>query len=188
MAAQLIRKLEGQSSTPQLVVAHLSGLLVPGLYFHVGTSREFIWVCPLRSMLSSTTSTVPRPGNSASADNVLAWLARLHFGRFPSLTLEITWTVFGLVPGGSADYRRADVVEPRARTVVSSQPGRKERRARILGLASRKLSRGLQLSPHIRFLSECRLNRLPFILQRFVALSGRRSGRLRLLRSVDAGE
>ena len=31
-------------------------------------------------------------------DNVLAWLARLHFGRFPSLTLEITWTVFGLVP------------------------------------------------------------------------------------------
>jgi uncharacterized iron-regulated membrane protein len=31
-------------------------------------------------------------------DQVLAWLARLHFGRFPSLTLEITWTIFGLIP------------------------------------------------------------------------------------------
>lgn len=31
-------------------------------------------------------------------DQVLAWLARLHFGRFPSLTLEITWTIFGLMP------------------------------------------------------------------------------------------
>lgn len=31
-------------------------------------------------------------------DNILDWLARLHFGRFPSLTLKITWTVFGLVP------------------------------------------------------------------------------------------
>ena len=31
-------------------------------------------------------------------DQVLAWLARLHFGRFPSLTLKLVWTVFGLVP------------------------------------------------------------------------------------------
>lgn len=31
-------------------------------------------------------------------DQVLAWLARLHFGRFPSLPLKIVWTVFGLVP------------------------------------------------------------------------------------------
>lgn len=31
-------------------------------------------------------------------DNLLAWLARVHFGRFPSLTLEITWTIFGIAP------------------------------------------------------------------------------------------
>jgi uncharacterized iron-regulated membrane protein len=31
-------------------------------------------------------------------DEILAWLARLHFGRFPSLPLKIVWTVFGLVP------------------------------------------------------------------------------------------
>jgi len=34
-----------------------------------------------------------RPG-----DDFLAWLARMHFGRFPSLTLKIVWTVVGLVP------------------------------------------------------------------------------------------
>jgi uncharacterized iron-regulated membrane protein len=31
-------------------------------------------------------------------DEFLAWLARLHFGRFPSLPLKLVWTVFGLVP------------------------------------------------------------------------------------------
>jgi uncharacterized iron-regulated membrane protein len=31
-------------------------------------------------------------------DEVLAWLARLHFGRFPSVPLKITWTIFALVP------------------------------------------------------------------------------------------
>lgn len=31
-------------------------------------------------------------------DEFLAWLARLHFGRFPSLPLKLIWTVFGLVP------------------------------------------------------------------------------------------
>jgi uncharacterized iron-regulated membrane protein len=31
-------------------------------------------------------------------DQVLAWLARLHFGRFRWLPLKIVWTVFGLVP------------------------------------------------------------------------------------------
>jgi uncharacterized iron-regulated membrane protein len=33
-----------------------------------------------------------------TGDAVLAWLARVHFGRFPSLTLKITWTIFGLIP------------------------------------------------------------------------------------------
>lgn len=31
-------------------------------------------------------------------DSFLAWLARMHFGRFPSLPLKIVWTIFGLVP------------------------------------------------------------------------------------------
>jgi len=31
-------------------------------------------------------------------DQVLSWLARLHFGRFPSLPLKIVWTIFGLIP------------------------------------------------------------------------------------------
>ena len=31
-------------------------------------------------------------------DEVLAWLARLHFGRFPSVPLKIVWTIFALVP------------------------------------------------------------------------------------------
>jgi uncharacterized iron-regulated membrane protein len=33
-----------------------------------------------------------------AGDQVLAWLARLHFGRFPSLPLKIVWTIFGLIP------------------------------------------------------------------------------------------
>ena len=31
-------------------------------------------------------------------DQALFWLARLHFGRFAGLPIEIIWTVFGLVP------------------------------------------------------------------------------------------
>ncbi len=31
-------------------------------------------------------------------DQFLSWLARLHFGRFPSLTLKLVWTFFGLMP------------------------------------------------------------------------------------------
>ena len=33
-----------------------------------------------------------------AGDAILAWLARLHFGRFASLPLKIAWTVFGLIP------------------------------------------------------------------------------------------
>jgi uncharacterized iron-regulated membrane protein len=31
-------------------------------------------------------------------DNVLYWLAQLHFGRFAGISVKITWTVIGLVP------------------------------------------------------------------------------------------
>jgi uncharacterized iron-regulated membrane protein len=31
-------------------------------------------------------------------DEFLAWLARMHFGRFRWLPLKIVWTIFGLVP------------------------------------------------------------------------------------------
>jgi uncharacterized iron-regulated membrane protein len=31
-------------------------------------------------------------------DEFLAWLARLHFGRFRWLPLKIVWTIFGLIP------------------------------------------------------------------------------------------
>ena len=41
---------------------------------------------------------VPASRDLRFGDQVLAWLARLHFGRFPSLPLKIVWTIFGLVP------------------------------------------------------------------------------------------
>ena len=40
----------------------------------------------------------PQSRNPRFGDQVLAWLARLHFGRFPSLTLKLLWTILGLVP------------------------------------------------------------------------------------------
>jgi uncharacterized iron-regulated membrane protein len=43
------------------------------------------------------------PNNGASrkpnfSDQFLYWLAQLHFGRFAGLTVEIIWTILGLVP------------------------------------------------------------------------------------------
>jgi len=40
----------------------------------------------------------PQSRDLRFGDQVLAWLARLHFGRFPSLPLKLVWTFFGLVP------------------------------------------------------------------------------------------
>jgi uncharacterized iron-regulated membrane protein len=33
-----------------------------------------------------------------TVDEILRWLARLHFGRFGGLTLKILWAVLGIVP------------------------------------------------------------------------------------------
>jgi uncharacterized iron-regulated membrane protein len=54
------------------------------------------WPAPFNGLVDffdTTQSRDPRFG-----DQVLAWLARLHFGRFPSLSLKLVWTFFGLVP------------------------------------------------------------------------------------------
>ena len=40
----------------------------------------------------------PQSRNLRFGDEFLAWLARLHFGRFRWLPLKIVWTVLGLVP------------------------------------------------------------------------------------------
>lgn len=40
----------------------------------------------------------PESGTSRFGDEFLAWLARMHFGRFRWLPLKIVWTIFGLIP------------------------------------------------------------------------------------------
>ena len=54
------------------------------------------WPGPFNNLVDFLDS--PQSRNLRFGDQVLAWLARLHFGRFPSLPLKIVWTVFGLVP------------------------------------------------------------------------------------------
>jgi len=40
----------------------------------------------------------PESRTSRFGDEFLAWLARVHFGRFRWLPLKILWTIFGLIP------------------------------------------------------------------------------------------
>ena len=40
----------------------------------------------------------PESRTSRFGDEFLAWLARMHFGRFRWLPLKILWTIFGLIP------------------------------------------------------------------------------------------
>jgi uncharacterized iron-regulated membrane protein len=54
------------------------------------------WPSPFNALVDFLGA--PQSRDLRFGDQVLAWLARLHFGRFPSLPLKLVWTVFGLVP------------------------------------------------------------------------------------------
>jgi len=53
---------------------------------------------PFNNLVDLLSGPQQRSQDLRVGDEVLAWLARLHFGRFPSLPLKIVWTIFGLVP------------------------------------------------------------------------------------------
>jgi uncharacterized iron-regulated membrane protein len=54
------------------------------------------WPAPFHGMVDYLEA--PQSRDLQVGDQVLSWLAKLHFGRFPSLTLKLVWTVFGLIP------------------------------------------------------------------------------------------
>jgi uncharacterized iron-regulated membrane protein len=58
--------------------------------FYMGIPEPFSW---LVDYFSDSESLGDRPGDIA-----LAWLSRLHFGRWPNSTLKALWAVVGLVP------------------------------------------------------------------------------------------
>ena len=69
----------------------------------------------------------PRPG-----DDMLAWLVRLHFGRWRSHTLKAVWVIIGLIPAvmfitGAAMWwhrvvRRREIVAEDSRAMVGLPP------------------------------------------------------------------
>ena len=62
-----------------------------------GVSGVYLsWPAPFNSVVDYFDT--PQSRELRFGDQLLAWLARLHFGRFPSLTLKLVWTVFGLIP------------------------------------------------------------------------------------------
>ena len=63
---------------------------ISGIYFSF--PEPFSAVVDFFEPLDDTTA-----GNRIG-DEVLAWLARLHFGRFSGLTVKAMWTVLGLAP------------------------------------------------------------------------------------------
>jgi uncharacterized iron-regulated membrane protein len=65
--------------------------------FMWGVSGIYLsWPSPFNQIVDYFT--VPASRELRFGDQVLSWLARLHFGRFPSLPLKIVWTIFGLIP------------------------------------------------------------------------------------------
>lgn len=54
------------------------------------------WPAPFNGLVDYWDA--PQSRDPRFGDQVLSWLAKLHFGRFPSLTLKLVWTVFGLIP------------------------------------------------------------------------------------------
>ena len=54
------------------------------------------WPSPFNDLVDYFAA--PASSELRFGDQVLSWLARLHFGRFPSLPLKIVWTIFGLIP------------------------------------------------------------------------------------------
>jgi uncharacterized iron-regulated membrane protein len=65
--------------------------------FMWGISGVYLsWPAPFNALVDFFGA--PPPTDLRFGDQVLAWLARLHFGRFRWLPLKIVWTVFGLVP------------------------------------------------------------------------------------------
>jgi uncharacterized iron-regulated membrane protein len=54
------------------------------------------WPAPFNGLVDYLET--PQSRDLRFGDQVLSWLAKLHFGRFPSLTLKLVWTVFGLIP------------------------------------------------------------------------------------------
>jgi uncharacterized iron-regulated membrane protein len=54
------------------------------------------WPAPFHGLVDYLEA--PESRDLHVGDQVLSWLAKLHFGRFPSLTLKLVWTVFGLIP------------------------------------------------------------------------------------------
>jgi len=54
------------------------------------------WPSPFNGLIDYFDA--PQSRSARFGDEFLAWLARLHFGRFRWLPLKIVWTIFGLVP------------------------------------------------------------------------------------------
>jgi uncharacterized iron-regulated membrane protein len=53
---------------------------------------------PFNDLVDFISGPEPQARKLRLGDSFLAWLARMHFGRFPSLPLKIVWTIFGLIP------------------------------------------------------------------------------------------
>jgi len=62
-----------------------------------GVSGVYLaWPAPFNGLVDYLEA--PQSRDLRFGDQVLSWLAKLHFGRFPSLTLKLAWTIFGLLP------------------------------------------------------------------------------------------
>jgi uncharacterized iron-regulated membrane protein len=65
--------------------------------FMLGISGIYLsWPSPFNGIVDFFNP--PESRTSRFGDEFLAWLARMHFGRFRWLPLKILWTIFGLIP------------------------------------------------------------------------------------------